>query len=150
MQIRLIRPEDRAEWVRMRDLLWPGATDDHEAETRQFFAQPDAHLATFVVDRLDGRLGGFIEAGQRHYAEGCATSPVAYIEGWFMDADLRRQGLGAALVKAVEQWARNQGLREIASDAEMENEISVSAHQGLGYEPVVTLVCFRKALGDAV
>jgi aminoglycoside 6'-N-acetyltransferase I len=73
---------------------------------------------------------------------------VAYIEGWFVDADLRRRGLGAALVRAGEQWARKQGLREIASDAELENEISISAHKAIGYEEEARIVCFRKELEE--
>lgn len=148
MEIRPVNEDDRAEWVRMRDLLWPGSLGDHEAETRLFFAQPDETLATFVLDRLDGRLGGFIEVGQRSYAEGCASSPVAYIEGWYIDADLRQQGLGAALVRPAERWARGRGLTEIASDAETDNEVSIKAHQALGYAEEARVVCFRKDLRD--
>ena len=147
MDIRLIRPEDRAEWVRMRGMIWPGSADSHEADTRLFFSRPDESLATFVLDRLDGRLGGFIEMSQRKYAEGCESSPVAYIEGWYVDEDLRRKGLGAALVRAGEQWARDCGLREIASDTEVENEVSINAHKAIGYEEMERIVCFRKGLG---
>ena len=150
MHIRAIRPDDRAEWIRMRDILWPGSRTDHELETERFFTQPDASLATFVVDRLDGRLGGFIELSERPYAEGCTSPPVAYIEGWYVDSDLRRQGLAAALVRAGEEWARNRGLEEMASDAELENDISISAHKALGYEEKVRIVCFRKGLRDAI
>jgi aminoglycoside 6'-N-acetyltransferase I len=146
MQIRPIRLEDRAEWVRMRNILWPDSLVDHELDTKAFFEKPDESMATFVLDRLDGRLGGFIEMNQRKYAEDCLSSPVAYIEGWYVDADLRRQGLGAALVRAGEQWAREQGLTEIASDAVIDNEISIQAHKAIGYEEVVRIVCFRKEL----
>ena len=149
MEIRVIRPEDQPEWVRLRDLLWPGSIDDHETETRQFFALADDSLVTFVVDRLDGRLGGFIEVGQRNYAEGCQTSPVAYIEGWYIDADLRRRGFGAALVRAAEQWAQEQGLREICSDTEIDNELSIAAHKAIGYQEEERIVCFRKELNGA-
>ena len=150
MKIRPINEQDHTEWVRLRDLLWPGAKDDHKAETQLFFTQPDDRLATFVLDRQDGRLGGFIEMGQRNYAEGCASSPVAYIEGWYIEADLRRQRLGAALVRVAEQWARDQGLTEIASDVEIENDGSIQAHRALGYKEEVRIVCFRKELRDAV
>jgi aminoglycoside 6'-N-acetyltransferase I len=149
MQIRNIRPEDRAEWIRMRDLLWPGSLADHQLDTEIFFTRNDRSTATLVVDRLDGRLGGFIDLNQRQYAEGCASSPVAYIEGWFIDADLRQKGLGASLVRAGEQWARDQGLQEIASDAEIENEISINAHKALGYKEEIRIVCFRKTLNNA-
>ena len=63
----------------------------------------------FVLERPDGRLGGFLEAGTRKYAEGCVTAPVGYIEGWFVDENLRRQGHGHELVNAAEDWARSQG-----------------------------------------
>lgn len=150
MQIRHIRPEDRAEWVRMRNILWPDSPVDHELDTQAFFNQPDDTVATFIVDRLDGRLGGFIELSQRKYAEDCTTSPVAYIEGWYIDADLRLQGLGTDLVRAGEQWAREQGLQEIASDAVIDNEISIQAHKAIGYEEVIRIVCFRKELKDTL
>ena len=146
MQIRLIREEDRPEWVRMRNILWPDPSDAHERETHKFFSQSDNSLATFVIDRLDGRLGGFIELGQRPYAEGCLSSPVPFIEGWYVDADLRGRGLGAALVEAGEQWARALGFTEIASDTDLENEASISAHKALGYSEASRVVCFRKVL----
>jgi aminoglycoside 6'-N-acetyltransferase I len=148
MKIRLVGPEDRDEWVRMRDSLWPGSRGDHEAETQLYFARRDQSPVTFVIDRCDGRLGGFIEVGERGYGEGCVSSPVAYIEGWFVDRDLRRRGLGTALIGAAEQWARGRGLREIASDTEIENELSLRAHKAAGYEEVERIVCFRKDLGE--
>jgi hypothetical protein len=42
---------------------------------------------------------------------------VAYLEGWYVDRDVRRHGIGAALVHAAEAWARERGYRELASDA---------------------------------
>jgi len=37
MHIRAVRPDDRAEWIRMRDILWSGSRADHERETHTFF-----------------------------------------------------------------------------------------------------------------
>jgi aminoglycoside 6'-N-acetyltransferase I len=73
---------------------------------------------------------------------------VAYSEGWYVDSDLRRKGLGTALVRACEEWARNHGFKEIASDTDIANDISISAHKALGYEEETRIVCFRKALRD--
>lgn len=150
MHIRPVTPCDRDEWLRLRTLLWPGSVAKHDPEIQHFFASTDNSLATFVVDRLDGRLGGLIELGLRNYAEGCLTSPVAYVEGWYVDVDLRRQGLGAALIKAGEEWATAQGLQEIASDAELENELSIHVHKVLGYQEVERIVCFRKSLSESL
>jgi aminoglycoside 6'-N-acetyltransferase I len=101
---------------------------------------------TFVMERTEEGLCGFIEVGLRNYAEGCTPSPVAYIEGWYVDADSRRRTLGSCLVQAAEAWAKQQGLQEIASDTQMENAISITAHTALGYQEVDRIVCFRKRL----
>jgi aminoglycoside 6'-N-acetyltransferase I len=82
----------------------------------------------------------------RAYAEGCAPGRVAYLEGWFVDEAARRQGVGAALVEAVEAWGRAQGCTELASDAGIDNRASIAAHGSLGFTEVERIVCFRKAL----
>ena len=80
--------------------------------------------------------------------EGCSSSPVGYIEGWWVDQDLRGSGIGAALVGAAEHWAHSIGLSELASDAELPNVASQAAHRALG-EEVDRIVCFRKRLEGA-
>lgn len=143
--IRRVSSKDRLEWLRMRIALWSDDTpDDHRSEMDEIFADPMRPV--FVVVRPNGRLGGFLEAGTRDYAEGCKTSPVGYIEGWYVDADLRGQGVGKALVEIAEQWARSQGLTEMASDTWLDNEDSIQAHLKLGYEEVERTVNFAKKL----
>jgi aminoglycoside 6'-N-acetyltransferase I len=107
-------------------------------------ARPDAIV--LVAVRVGGGLAGFAEVGSRPFADGCDTSPVAYLEGWYVDADVRRQGVGAALVRAAEEWARRQGYRELASDALLENLASQRAHEALGFGEVERAVRYRKAL----
>ena len=145
MLIRPVQPTDHAEWLRMRLNLWGGAAEEHTHDIDAYFATPQRGI-TFVVERTGGGLCGFIEVSLRNYAEGCQTSPVAYIEGWYVDEESRRHTLGTRLVQAAEAWARNQGLKEIASDTQIENTVSIQAHKVLGYEEVERLVCFRKAL----
>ena len=82
----------------------------------------------------------------RSYAEGCTSSPVAYVEGWWVDPDDRAHGVGRALIAAVEDWARDLNLTEIASDADLDNNDSIGAHLALGYQEVERIVCFRKSL----
>lgn len=143
--IRPVAAADHSEWLRMRHALWP----KHELEDLIYEMErllADSTTPVFVVERPDGRLGGFIEAGARKYADGCDTSPVGYIEGWYVDEDLRNQGLGKALVTAAENWAREQGLREIASDTWLDDDASIKAHLALGYKEVERLVHFAKTL----
>ncbi|MDJ0916171.1 MAG: GNAT family N-acetyltransferase [Woeseiaceae bacterium] len=149
MEIRPVVETDRSEWCRMRCALYsnpdPKEVDDwFEAAERG--GTTCVGVAVLVVDRGDGQLAGFAEIGSRDYAEGCETTPVAYLEGWYVDSDLRRSGLGARLLQAVEQWAKAAGFKELASDTEIDNDVSLRAHVALGFEEVERLICFRKPL----
>ena len=143
--IRLAAPADRSEWLRMRHLLWPDVdTPELIRETELILADPSSPV--FVLERSDGTLGGFLEASTRKYADGCVTAPVGYIEGWYVDEDLRGQGLGHELVRAAEDWARSQGLQEMGSDTWLDNDVSIRAHLAMGYEEVERLIHFAKTL----
>jgi len=146
MKIRLIQIHDRDEWLRMREALWPDHGDEHLHESAAYFRQPRANTAIFVAARANGKLGGFLEAGTRYYAEGCDTRDVGYIEGWYVDPDLRLQNVGRALVQAAENWARELGCQEMASDCELANEVSFKAHLAIGYEEAGRNSHFQKAL----
>jgi aminoglycoside 6'-N-acetyltransferase I len=146
MHVRRVSPEDEAEWLRVRDALWPGLAPAHHRQEMADYLADEATHAVFVVDRGDGRLGGFLEASTRTVAEGCETSPVGYIEGWYVDPDLRRSGWGGSLVAAAEEWARGRGYAEMASDCEIANGVSFRAHTALGYRETDRLVHFRKPL----
>lgn len=146
MVIRARVPDDDPEWLRMRCALWPEDTAAaHRMGMAEWLATPNA--VVLVASRPDGAgLAGFAEVGTRPYAEGCASGPVAYLEGWYVDADARRAGVGAALVRAAEQWARERGLTEFASDALLDNDTSHRAHRALGFVEVERAVHYIKTL----
>jgi aminoglycoside 6'-N-acetyltransferase I len=146
MHVRQVKTRDEAEWMRMRDVLWPGLNARTHETDMDDFRSDQATQMVFVIDRENGRLGGFLETGTRRYADGCETSPVGYIEGWYVDPDLRRAGWGRALVQAAEAWARSCGYAEIASDCLLENDVSLKAHTALGFEETERLIHFRKSL----
>lgn len=141
MIIREVQATERHEYQRMRLTLWPDCDD---SDIDPWFARDDAQ--TFVAVRADGALCGFVEAGTRPYADGCDSSPVGYVEGWWVAEDVRKTGVGRALLDAAEAWARGRGYSEIASDALLENTVSHEAHESCGYAEVERLVVFRKSL----
>ncbi len=143
--IRRATYEDKPDWLRMRQGLWPEAPIEYlDFDMDDLLANPD--YAVFVVSDADGKLVGYIETGLRKYGEGCETSPVGYIESWYVDEHLRGQKLGKELVRTAEQWAREKGMVEMASDTWLENEVSIAAHLKLGYEEAERLVHFVKRL----
>jgi aminoglycoside 6'-N-acetyltransferase I len=154
MNIRPVQQADAAEWLRMRLGLFDDSAEEDEAvEIRQFLANgPDSSLPTlqavFVCPRPDGGLCALIEVSIRPYADGCETSHVGYLEAWYVDDDWRGRGVGRALVVAAEDWAREQGCREMASDADLTNIISQQAHARLGYQEVGRVVQFCKPIAS--
>lgn len=140
----VIRPyaaDDYVEWRRMRTALWPSQTEGDMAE---WLARGDT--AVIVAVRANGSLCGFVELGERTNADGCESSPVAYVEGWYVDPDMRRQRVGAQLIEAAESLARSRGFRELASDTELHNVVSQRAHRHLGFEELDRVVLYRKVL----
>lgn len=130
----------------MRQALWPDFSPDFlDEEIQEILADLD-NLPVFVAVRPDSACGGFVEAAIRPYADGCDTRSVGYIEAWYVDPDLRRQGVGAALIAAVEAWARRRGCQEMASDCLLENQVSLRAHLALGYQEKERLIHFCKKL----
>lgn len=143
--VRLATSADVEAWSALRTQLWPQLdAHEHAVEAVQWIADPTTDCLLAVAP--DGHLLGFVEVGLRDYAEGCETSPVGYVEGWFVAPHARRRGVGRALMRAAEDWARAKGCAEIASDTEVHNVESQEAHERLGYERVETIVVYRRSL----
>lgn len=139
-------PQDWHEWLRMRMALFDETPlAEQEAEMHDYLPGSNRDAA-FVAVRAEGGLCGFVEASLRSYADGCDTRPVGYLEGLWVDADARRQGVGAALVAAAERWAGSLGCREMGSDCEAENQVSLQVHQALGYTVSERAIHFCKPL----
>jgi aminoglycoside 6'-N-acetyltransferase I len=145
--IRRAEPSDAAAWERLRQELWPAAPGEHAGEIEAYFAGRERLLNEVLIALNEGgETIGFLELSLRSHAESCSSSPVGYLEGWFVESNYRGRGVGRALVEAGERWAREQGCSEMASDTNLENENSAAAHAVLGFEEVDRIICFRKTL----
>ena len=143
--IRRATAADKLEWLRMRQGLWPDAPVEYlDYDLDDVLADPDQ--AVFIASQADGKPVAFIETGLRSHVEGCETSPVGYIEAWYVDPHVRGQKLGSEMMRTAEQWAREKGMSEMASDTWLENEVSIQAHLKLGYSEAERLVHFVKRL----
>jgi aminoglycoside 6'-N-acetyltransferase I len=124
---------------RMRYTLWP---DHNEKElynemlkvlAGKTFYKNELSWTVFVAVREDGSLGGFIEVTIYPQLEYCDSKPIGFIEGWYVDEDLRNLGIGTRLVEAAEKCAAENNCTELASDVEFHNKGSQLAHQALGF-----------------
>ncbi len=144
--VRPLREGDLHEWLRLRKLLWDATSEaDHKREMVDIVDHPDSQFV-LVAEHENGKLIGFLEASIRPFVEDCESDHVGYLEGWYVAPECRGHGIGRELVRIAENWAREKGCEEMASDAEIGNETSISAHTSLGYQETSRLVHLRKEL----
>ena len=144
--VRHLHEKDLSEWFHLRQQLWDELSEDeHKAEMIDIYEHSDSQLV-LVAENANGKLVGFLEASIRPFVEDCHTDHVGYLEGWFVESDYRRYGVGRELVHNAEKWARKKGCTEMASDSEIGNDLSFQAHLKLGYQETSRLVHLRKDL----
>lgn len=152
-RVRTLTRSGRAVRIALRRELWPEHSreyleQDADALLRSRKRHPlwRASMGTTVLlaELRSGPVVGFREAGRRPFADGCRTSPVGNLEAYDVRPEHRRSRIGRALVRAAEEWAREHGGTERASDTEV---LNVPSHRALGYREVDRLVHFRHDLG---
>lgn len=106
----------------------------------------DSACAVYLMI-VDDQTVGFAQCGLRvDYVEGTGTSPVGYLEGIFIAERHRSRGFAQRLLAYCEDWAREQGCSEFASDCELDNEISRLFHLSVGFAEANRIICFTKKL----
>ncbi|MBZ6074941.1 aminoglycoside 6'-N-acetyltransferase [Microvirga puerhi] len=138
------------DWTRLRAALWPESSrEDHHREAEEFLLTPSSDAVVLLALADGSRTAGFVEVAlRRDYVNGCVSSPVAFLEGIYVDRNWRRGGIARLLVKAAEAWAMERGCSEFASDADLGNTVSHAMHERLGFEETERVVYFRKQLAS--
>ena len=146
MKIRPVETRDWEAWLSLRGELWPDGTPEaHQAEMHQLLENSD-FWTTLVSATAENQLVGFAEVSLRQDAESIERSLIGYLEGWYVVADHRGQGIGRRLVEAAEIWVLEHGCTVMESDAAIDNEQSHRAHAALGFAETSREVRFRKTL----
>lgn len=145
IKVRKVESLDRNGWKRMRKALWPECPENrHELEINQLLSSKGI---VFIAESSSHDLIGFAEISiRRDHVAGTTSTPIPYLEGWYVAPAFRRQGIGKALIRSAEEFALQAGFRELASDTEINNHSSVESHRCLGFIEVETTVHFLKPL----
>ena len=118
-----------------------------EELTEEFSQLLDSKECAVFLLHINNKPTGFAQCQLRHdYVEGTETSPVGYLEGIYVLPEHRSQGCARELLARCEQWAREQGCTEFASDCELENDLSLHFHLAVGFAEANRVICFSKNL----
>lgn len=144
--VRRAETDDFPTWALMLSRLHP---ETGEAEFLRQIVElvklPEPYVA-FVAFDAEGIPLGLLDARVRNYAEGSPDLCAAYIEDLWVEPHARHLGVARALLAAVEEWARAQGLRWLGSDTSPDNEASRAWHAAAGFDEICQLVVFGKPL----
>jgi len=145
--VRQARVGDCTALAAARADLWPDATRrQHEAELTEMLGA-NAASSDILVAESDGEIVGFVEVNLRSHADGCdPRQPVVFIEGWYVNPQSRRRGIGRTLIAAAESWGRARGCIEMASDTWIDHDVSQRAHEAIGFSVVDRCVHYKKVL----
>jgi aminoglycoside 6'-N-acetyltransferase I len=142
--IRVATPQDRDQWLILRRKFWPDCPEHkHRLEMDQILS---SRGVVFIAEHDDIGLVAFAEISIRHdHVEGASINPIPYLEGWYVDERFRMKGFGRKLIGAAEEWAKQQGFSEFASDTDIGNQHGIAIHTALGFKEVGRSVHFLKS-----
>ena len=126
-------------------IIWPEHTLGEL--TRTIISYMSSENSAVFAEIVNGEYVGAALCCLRHdYVEGCETSTVGYLEGVCVREEYRHRGIAGKLVSECEQWAREKGCTEFASDCELTNTASLNFHLNIGFQEENRIICFKKML----
>jgi aminoglycoside 6'-N-acetyltransferase I len=143
--VRQMGAADRGVWAKLRTALWPKETSKAHAKMVDEMLG-DQEMWGFIAEGTDGAVVGFAEIALRKYANGCDARPVPFLEGIWVNPQMRRQGIGARLIAYAEAFLTARGFYELGSDARIDSRVAHKAHRAWGFSETERVVYFRKIL----
>ena len=140
-----IRPAtagDAAELARLSAQLgYPAAVADVARRLALLLDSPTSSV--LVADAGAGRLHGFVGVERRTTIESGERVEIA---GLVVDAQVRRGGVGRALIAAAEAWARQVGVHEIVLRSNVARSEAHAFYPSVGYAVAKTQHAYAKRL----
>ncbi len=125
-------------------LLYGPPIEKHKEELTALLV---SNRARIFLKYENGMPIGFAQCQLRgDYVEGTSSSPVGYLEGIFVRERYRHKGYARELLSACEQWAKEIGCTEFASDCELTNTDSFLFHEAMRFTEANRIICFTKKL----
>ena len=96
----------------------------------------DGHRVMLVAE-LDGEIVGTVSSTHHH----CQLPESSRMLALDVGRAFRRQGVGTALIEAIEAKARRESLRSVSLEVALDNHAAIHLYERLGYhrlgEPIV-------------
>ena len=144
MEIKKVTKSEIEQVAKLAVKMWDSSTVE---ELSTDFEDYINNGGTVFLAYRDNKAIAFAQCGlRRDYVEGTESSPVGYLEGIFVVEEERLQGVAKQLLNACQNYVKEQGCTEFASDCELKNEESLRFHLKMGFVEANRIICFTKKL----
>lgn len=140
--IRTARQEDAKAIAKLAEQMgYPVAEATVGQRLNKLLARPDH--AVFVCADDDGAVLGWVSAEQRLML---TTGEHIELAALVVDEGMRRKGIGAALLTAVEAWCRRRGVADLFVRSNTVREDAHAFYLQMGYQHCKTQDAWRHQL----
>lgn len=124
-------------------LGYPTSPEAMTGRMNNILADPEKVI--FVADPGNGKPAGYIQASLHVSLE---VDALVEIDGLVVSQDHRKQGIGGALIAAVEEWARSLGILTVRLHTNIIREEAHRFYKNLGFAINKTQYSMVKRLPD--
>jgi GNAT superfamily N-acetyltransferase len=108
---------------------------------RRYEAVAADHKHVLQVAELDRRLVALLHAYVRPAID---KPPEVVVQALVVDANQRGKGIGVAMMRSAEAWARQQGFSSVSLSSQIRRTDAHAFYEGLGYRIIATSHLFQR------
>jgi len=138
--------KDKEQVAHLMTLLHDDLPLQEALEECDYFIEKGVFFIAFDGDKIIAYVYGVIRTDYVEGSEQYRNSKVGYIESLFVLPEYRKQGISRKLCELLEDWSKEHGAKEFASDAYADNTNSIEFHKAIGFEVSKPIVGFIKKL----
>jgi len=136
------------EWANLAAMLFPDSSFGEELELHKKILASENEVG--LLYQRDNQYVGFMNLSIRgDYVNGTDTSPVVFVEALYVLSDYRQKGIGKEFIEYAEEYAKQRGISQLASDCYIDNHLSESFHKNCGFVEKERVICFVKDIGSS-
>lgn len=125
--------------------LWDDCKFEEEFEDYKKIIGSENEIC-YLCKTQEGYIGFLHVSSRNDYVEGATDFPVAYVEAIYVKPVYQKEGIGKKLMGFAENWAKQKGYIQLASDTNLTNTASIDFHKKIGFSETERIVCFIKDL----
>jgi len=143
MSIIKANQEHLEDWTNLAIMLFPESTFEDELKFHKEILELEKEVG-FLYQKDDKYVGFMNISIRSDYVNGTDTSPVVYIEAIYVLSEYRQYGIGRKFIEHAEQYAKQMGITQLASDCIIDNTLSENFHKNCGFIEKERVICFVK------